>query len=174
MATSVFAAGKIQNADVKSLSEVGNVSSRLINDTKLHSTISGTQLSSLLTNLVKFVAPFYIGTVETGDKSPWIQLPFAHTIASTYAIAKTAGSSASTINIYRMTQAEAQGGASVWTSIFSTPITLDANEHSTATAATAAVISGASGAANDHYKMEFTTVGTSVDDVTVEMVITTN
>lgn len=173
LSINAFGAGKVQNSDVKSLSEVGNVSSRLINDTKIHSTVSATQLSALLSNLVKQVIPWAIASPASGDEQPWIKIPYAHTIVAAYAVAKTAGTTATTINIYRSTQANIDGSPS-WSSIFSTALTMDANERSSATAATPSVISAASGAANDHYKVDVTSVGTGIEDLTVELVVTTN
>jgi len=46
-----FAAGKIQDADVKSLTEVGSVAARLINTTKIYDTTNSQQLSTTIAGL---------------------------------------------------------------------------------------------------------------------------
>ncbi len=52
-------AGKIQDADVKTLTEVGSTASRLINDTKLYNTGSSEQMSAAISGgtLLKEAAP---------------------------------------------------------------------------------------------------------------------
>lgn len=48
LSLSACAAGRIQDADVKSLTEVGSVASRLINDTKIYATGQSKQLSQAI------------------------------------------------------------------------------------------------------------------------------
>lgn len=175
LSANALAAGKVQNADVKSLTEVGGVASRLINDTKIYSTNTSTQLSSLMTNLIKQVIPFvYSGFPTTGDNQPWIQIPFAHTVSSVSAVAKTSGSTGSTINIYRASAASVNSGTPVWSSILSTAVSIDTSKITSAASAVQPVVSSPSGSVGDYYKMEFTSVGTDIKDVTIELVITTN
>lgn len=108
------------------------------------------------------------GSLITGDALPWIRVPYGHTLVEAYALLKTAGSTATTVNIYYCSQTNIDGTPS-WSSIFSTAITIDANEKSSNTAAAPNVIAPLSAArsANDHYKAEVTVVGTGAADLTV-------
>lgn len=110
-------------------------------------------------------------TPITGDRLPWIQVPFNHTLISAFVTAKTPGTTSSTINIYYATQASVSGSPS-WTSVFTNPLRLDANERSSTTASTAYSFNGSliTRNANDFYKCEITTVGTGLLDVVVNLV----
>lgn len=112
----------------------------------------------------------YTGTPSTGDVLPWLQVPFDHELVSGYAVAKTAGSTGSTIVIEFATQASIDSAPS-FTDVFTTGMTLDATERSTNTAATPAVLDPTlvNRVAGDHYRVRVPTVGTGLSDLTVQL-----
>jgi hypothetical protein len=118
------------------------------------------------------VIPWVLNAPATGDNQPWVQIPFSHKIVGVYAVAKTAGSSASTFNIYKATQAQVDGSIS-WASIFTTALTLDSGERSTNTAAVPHVVnpSQISDISGTHYKVECTVVGTGAANITINLVL---
>ena len=83
-------------------------------------------------------------TLATGDNAPWIpnKLTIAYEILGVYAVLKTAPSGLLTIDILKATQASIDTGTPVWTTIFTTKLTVDASELSSNTAAAAAALNG--------------------------------
>jgi len=116
----------------------------------------------------QIIAWAFTSQPTTGDTQPWLRVPFDHTLVSAYAVCKTAGSTQTTINIYYNPQSTIDSGPS-WTTIFSTPITIDNTKRTSAGSATPPVINPAAAVrnTNDHYKVEVTTVGTGISDVSV-------
>ena len=87
----------------------------------------------------------------------------AGTITGATAVVKTASTSgAITIDILKSTN----NGAN-WTTIFSTNMTLDQDERSTATAATPCVLNVTTYAANDLFRINIDGAGTGAADLTV-------
>ena len=83
----------------------------------------------------------------------------------------TAGSTASTADILISSQTNVDGTPS-WASIFTTnKLLIDANERSTNTASTAANLTTTSWSANDHFRLNVDTAGTSAANLTVKMKI---
>ena len=106
----------------------------------------------------------------TGDNLPWLPAKFGSggTIEGAYAVAKTAGSTQTTIEIEKSAQSDIDGTPS-WSTIFSTPITLDANERSSETASTPPALGTTTFGGGDHFRLRVTTVGTSLADITVAL-----
>lgn len=157
-----FTAAKIADGAVNSTALIASNSA---SDTKFKAAeVTQPKISDELFTL-HFTMP---GNLLLGDSTPWVRVPFNHTLISAYAVLKTAGSTPTTVNIYYCPQATLDSSP-VWTSIFSTALTLDANERSSNTAATAAVLTGTTRDANDHYKMEITAVGTGAKSATVSL-----
>jgi hypothetical protein len=116
----------------------------------------------------QIIAWAFTGQPAVGDTQPWLRVPFDHTLVSAYAVCKTAGSTQSTINIYFNPQSSIDTGPS-WTSVFSTPITIDNAKRSSLGSAVQPVLSAGTvvRSTNDHYKVEVTTVGTGITDISV-------
>lgn len=110
-------------------------------------------------------------TIETGDERPWFANKSGRTMAfeDAYAVLKTQGSTATTITIEKCTQANIDGTQS-WGSIFSTALTIDANEQSSNTAAAAHAFTG-SLAVSDHLRLNITGIGTSAAGITITLVL---
>ena len=102
--------------------------------------------------------------LATGDGSPWsAPMRYAGTILGAEAVVKTASTSgAITVDILKSTD----NGAN-WTTIFSTKITIDVNERSTATAATDSALNVTSFAVDDLLRVNYDGVGTDAADITV-------
>lgn len=111
------------------------------------------------------------GALETGDKAPWIHLPFAGSVVSAYAVLKTPSSTgAVTIDILKCTDPTA--GSLTWTTIFTNKITVDANERTTETAATPSSLNGAQTfAIDDLYRINIDGAGVGANDLTVGLKI---
>lgn len=101
-------------------------------------------------------------SAETLSGEP--QVVTAGTIVGVRAVLRTAGTTATTIDI----QKSGDNGAT-FTSIFSTKPTIDANEKSTVTAATPAVLSTTTFSANDIFRCIVDSAGTNAADLTVTL-----
>lgn len=110
-------------------------------------------------------------TPLTGDSYPWIRVPFAHTLVGVYAVAKTAGSTQTSIGIDVASQASVDSGTPSWSTIFSTPVTIDATKLSSTSSATQAVFSTTSRNSGDHYRVNATAVGTGVQNISLELLM---
>lgn len=117
-----------------------------------------------------FVVP---GTIGSGDPGVWIRIEDAGAagdIISAYAVLGTAGSTATTVDILTCSQTNIDG-TPTWTTIFTNKLLLDANERSTNTASTAASLNVTSWTANDHFRLNVDTAGTSAANLTVTLKI---
>lgn len=121
----------------------------------------GTELSLLF---AKRALPFEIGVAMSDEittitsattATVTMQIPFSGTLTSVYFSLGTSGSTISTYNV-KKSSTPGVGG----TTIFSTRPTIDANEFSTATALTPAVITGGTIAINDTLTFFVDTQGT--------------
>jgi hypothetical protein len=112
------------------------------------------------------------GVVVSGDQSPWLRVPFAHTLTGAYAIARTAGSTATSMDIFYSAQTSVSGVTPTWTTVLSTKLTMDLSERSTYSAAVQPVLTNTGRSANDHYKLEVTNPGTGLSDLTVMLEFT--
>ena len=117
-----------------------------------------------------FVVP---GVLFTGDKAGWLRIENLGAngdILSAYAVLKTAGSTSTTIDILKCSQANIDGVPS-WSTIFTNKITIDANERSSNTAATPPSFSATSWSANDHFRINIDAAGTNASELTVMLKI---
>ncbi len=117
-----------------------------------------------VTHLISFPTS---NSPSTGDNADWVPNKWGTTIdiVDAYAVTKVAASSSTTINIYYATQAQIDGSLT-WTSIFSTPVTINSGHRSSNTA-TAPVLSKTTLLAGEHLKMEITTLGTGLGKTAV-------
>ena len=116
---------------------------------------------------------FYSGTLATGDPGIWIRLDEAGAsgdIISAYGVLATDGTTSTTIDILKCSQTNIDGTPS-WSTIFTNKLLFDANESSTNTASTAPSLSVTSWTANDHFRLNVDTAGTSAANATIKMKI---
>lgn len=117
--------------------------------------ISGTQLRGIETHGIALSDE--TTTITTGTNKATMSLPYAFTVTAVYATLNTVSSSGiPTVDIN-------EGG----TTILSTKLTIDANEKTSATAATPAVISDASIAANAEIGFDIDVAGTGAKGLKV-------
>ncbi len=108
---------------------------------------------------------------STGSYMGMIRMASAGAVGSiinVYAVYASAPTTISYFDIQKTTQAEIDS-ASNWVSILSTLISVDANEYSSNTAATPAVISTSFWAVGDHFRVNVATAGANGSDLTIEM-----
>jgi hypothetical protein len=109
------------------------------------------------------------GALASGDVGPWIPMLFAGTIKSVYAIVKTASTvGAIAIDILKCTDPTAS--PPVWTTIFTTKITIDQDERTTETATVPVELNGTQiFAVDDVYRINVDTEGVGAEDLVVVM-----
>jgi hypothetical protein len=122
--------------------------------------------------ITRDVVLFASGKLKTGDPGVWVRLDdpslAAGDIVAVYAVLKTPGTSETTIDVLKCTQTDIDGTPS-WVSIFSTPLTLDADERSSNTAEVPAVLGTTEWTANDHLRLNVDVAGTGADNLTVKV-----
>jgi hypothetical protein len=111
------------------------------------------------------------GTLAIGDQAPWLHTPFAGTVNSMVGSVKTPSTvGAVSVDILKCLSTQMCATAATWTTILSTTITIDQDELSTRTAATAAALSGTQTfAINDYFRINIDGAGVGAADLTIGM-----
>jgi hypothetical protein len=115
------------------------------------------------------------GALSAGNQAPYIHVPFSGTVTSIYSVVKSASTGGITADILRCPSTLVCATSLTWTTILSGKITIDANEYSTRTAASAAALSGTQTfGADDLFRINIDSIGAGEpEDLTVGVKVTT-
>lgn len=114
-----------------------------------------------------FIVP---SKVKLGVVKTEVRFPYKGKISNIYATCGSVGTTNTVIQVERCSQSD-YDISPVWKSIFSTNLTLDANEKSTNTSEIAYVLDDDSINPNDHFRLNVVGLGEGVEDITLEVVV---